>query len=40
MLDTGEVRHLVSGHDPGTLARFTPVTGVLAGLAATIGEEC
>jgi glyoxylase-like metal-dependent hydrolase (beta-lactamase superfamily II) len=40
MLDTGEVRHLVSGHDPATLARFTPVTGALAGLAATIGEEC
>lgn len=40
MLDTGEVRHLVSGHDPDTLARFTPVTGALAGLAATIGEEC
>lgn len=40
MLDRGEVRHLVSGHDPDTLARFTPVTGALAGLAATIGEEC
>lgn len=38
MLDTGEVRHLVSGHDPQTLARFTPVTqGPLADLAATIG---
>ncbi|MCY1137218.1 N-acyl homoserine lactonase family protein [Actinoplanes sp. Pm04-4] len=33
--------HLVAGHDPDTLARFTPVrSGVLAGLAATIGEEC
>lgn len=32
--------HLVSGHDPGTLARFTPAGGPLAGLAATIGEEC
>ena len=33
--------HLVAGHDPDTLARFTPVgTGTLAGLAATIGEEC
>ncbi len=39
MLDTGEVRHLVSGHDPDTLARFTPVTGELAGLAATIGAS-
>jgi len=39
MLATGEVRHLVPGHDPDTLARFTPVTGTLAGLAATIGEE-
>jgi len=37
MLDAGEVSHLVSGHDPDTLARFTPVTGELAGLAATIG---
>jgi glyoxylase-like metal-dependent hydrolase (beta-lactamase superfamily II) len=40
MLATGEVRHLVPGHDPDTLDRFTPVTGPLAGLAATIGEEC
>jgi glyoxylase-like metal-dependent hydrolase (beta-lactamase superfamily II) len=32
--------HLVTGHDPGTLGRFTPVAGPLAGLAATIGEEC
>ena len=39
MVDSGEVRHLVAGHDPDTLARFTPVTGTLAGLAATIGEE-
>jgi glyoxylase-like metal-dependent hydrolase (beta-lactamase superfamily II) len=37
MVDRGEVRHLVSGHDPDTLARFTPVTGELAGFAATIG---
>ncbi|GAA2643683.1 N-acyl homoserine lactonase family protein [Paractinoplanes durhamensis] len=37
MVASGEVRHLVSGHDPDTLARFTPVTGPLAGLAATIG---
>lgn len=40
MLDTGAARHLVAGHDPDTLARFTPVPGELAGLAATIGEEC
>ncbi|GAB3615583.1 N-acyl homoserine lactonase family protein [Okibacterium endophyticum] len=31
-------RHLVPGHDPRALERFTPVTdGPLAGLAATIG---
>lgn len=31
--------HLVSGHDPDTLARFTPVSeGLLAGNAATIGS--
>jgi glyoxylase-like metal-dependent hydrolase (beta-lactamase superfamily II) len=29
--------HLVSGHDPATLAMFTPVEGSLHGLAATIG---
>lgn len=39
LLAAGAVRHLVPGHDPDTLARFTPVTGALAGLAATIGEE-
>ena len=38
MLDAGEVDHLVSGHDPTTLGRFTPVEGKYAGLAATIGE--
>jgi hypothetical protein len=37
MLESGEIEHLVSGHDPGTLGRFTPVTGELEGLAATIG---
>jgi glyoxylase-like metal-dependent hydrolase (beta-lactamase superfamily II) len=37
MENTGEVRHVVAGHDPGTLARFTPLGGDLAGLAATIG---
>jgi len=33
----GTIRHLVSGHDPDTLNRFTPVTGELVGLVATIG---
>ncbi|MFD2415913.1 N-acyl homoserine lactonase family protein [Amycolatopsis pigmentata] len=39
MAGQGRVRHLVSGHDPDTLARFTPVEGELAGLAATIGSR-
>ncbi|HVV25151.1 MAG TPA: N-acyl homoserine lactonase family protein [Pseudonocardiaceae bacterium] len=38
MVAGGEVRHVVSGHDPDTLSRFTPMTGELAGFAATIGE--
>lgn len=38
MLETGEVDVLVSGHDPDTLSRFTPVVGPHAGLAATIGR--
>jgi glyoxylase-like metal-dependent hydrolase (beta-lactamase superfamily II) len=38
LLDAGEARHLVPGHDPDTLARFTPATGPLTGLAATIGQ--
>ena len=37
MVTDGRVRHLVSGHDPDTLARFTPLDGALAGFAATIG---
>jgi glyoxylase-like metal-dependent hydrolase (beta-lactamase superfamily II) len=37
MIDSGEVAHLVPGHDPGTLRRFTPVAGAYASLAATIG---
>jgi glyoxylase-like metal-dependent hydrolase (beta-lactamase superfamily II) len=37
MVRDGTVAHVVSGHDPGTLARFAPVDGELAGLAATIG---
>lgn len=39
MVSSGEVKHLVSGHDPATLSRFTPVEGKLAGLAATIGGQ-
>lgn len=38
MVDSGEVVHVVSGHDPGTLGRFAPAQGELAGLAATIGR--
>lgn len=34
---SGAVALVVSGHDPSTLERFTPATGALAGLAATIG---
>ena len=33
----GTVDLVVSGHDPSTLERFTPATGALEGLAATIG---
>lgn len=35
----GEVTHVVTGHDPLTLERFTPVDGALRGLAATIGAQ-
>lgn len=39
LMDT-TASHLVTGHDPSTLERFTPVTsGPLAGLAATIGRK-
>lgn len=38
LVDGGDVRHVVSGHDPATFDRFPPATeGELAGLAATIG---
>jgi len=37
LVDSGDVTHLVSGHDPDTLNRFTPATGPHAHLAATIG---
>jgi glyoxylase-like metal-dependent hydrolase (beta-lactamase superfamily II) len=39
LAETGEVAHVVSGHDPATLERFTPATGELAGYAATIGAQ-
>jgi len=35
---SGEVQHVVSGHDADTLGRFTPVEGEFAGLIATIGS--
>lgn len=37
LIESGDVSHLVSGHDPDTLNRFTPVAGPRAHLAATIG---
>lgn len=37
MIDAGDVRHLVAGHDPGTLARFAPIHGYPEGLSAAIG---
>ncbi|THG31535.1 N-acyl homoserine lactonase family protein [Naasia lichenicola] len=37
LVASGEVDHVVSGHDPSTLGRFTPATGALEGIAATIG---
>ena len=39
MVESGEVQHVVPGHDPDTLNRFTRIeTGPLAGIAATIGS--
>jgi glyoxylase-like metal-dependent hydrolase (beta-lactamase superfamily II) len=38
LVTSGEVEHLVAGHDPSTLSRFKPVTGPYAHLAATIGQ--
>jgi glyoxylase-like metal-dependent hydrolase (beta-lactamase superfamily II) len=38
MVKAGEVDHVVSGHDPGTLARFTPARGELNDVVATIGR--
>ena len=37
MVASGEIAHVVSGHDPSTLSRFRPASGGLAGVAATIG---
>ncbi|MFD1714112.1 N-acyl homoserine lactonase family protein [Amnibacterium flavum] len=38
MVASGEVQHVVSGHDPSTLDRFTRVDGELHALVATVGE--
>jgi hypothetical protein len=38
MVDSGEVDHLVSGHDPGTLGRFRPARGELRDVVSTIGR--
>ena len=38
LLATGEVEHLVAGHDPSTLSRFKPASGPYGHLAATIGQ--
>lgn len=37
-LRSSPAAHVVSGHDPAELDRFTPLEGPLAGTAATIGE--
>jgi glyoxylase-like metal-dependent hydrolase (beta-lactamase superfamily II) len=37
LLASGEVDHLVAGHDPSTLSRFKQVGGSFGHLAATIG---
>lgn len=39
LVDSGQVDHLVAGHDPSTLARFKPVEGRFGHLAATIGQS-
>jgi glyoxylase-like metal-dependent hydrolase (beta-lactamase superfamily II) len=38
MVAAGEVDHVVSGHDPDTLARFKPAAGELRDVVATIGR--
>jgi glyoxylase-like metal-dependent hydrolase (beta-lactamase superfamily II) len=37
LVESGDVSHLVSGHDPDTLNRFKPAEGPHSHLAATIG---
>ena len=37
MLADGTITAVVSGHDPDTLNRFTPLDGPLSGLAAVVG---
>lgn len=38
MESSGEIDHVVSGHDPDTLRRFNPAQGEYGHLAATIGR--
>ena len=38
VVTAGAVRHLVPGHDPGTLAMLTPYGAPLEGDAAVIGR--
>jgi glyoxylase-like metal-dependent hydrolase (beta-lactamase superfamily II) len=38
MRASGEVQHVVAGHDPRVLGRYKPMGPPLEGLAATIGE--
>ena len=38
MVASGEIKHLVSGHDVDTLNRFTPATGDLSTIVSTIGR--
>jgi glyoxylase-like metal-dependent hydrolase (beta-lactamase superfamily II) len=39
LVTSGEVTHLVTGHDPSTLSRFRPAPGDYGRLAATIGRD-
>jgi glyoxylase-like metal-dependent hydrolase (beta-lactamase superfamily II) len=39
LVSSGQVDHLVAGHDPGTLSRFRPASGEYGHLAATIGQD-
>lgn len=38
LLDSGEIDHLVAGHDPDTLSRFKAASGEYGHLGATIGQ--